>query len=129
MNSPKTDSELLVFIIDDTLISETSQASTVSGARDGRDVGASFSKRVDAVTGAISKRVSLPTSKLKQQIGSLIGVLSEVFDQAEQKENARISLDEIELTVEITTEGQLGILGSGGKAGGKGGITLKFKRN
>jgi hypothetical protein len=37
-------------------------------------------------------------------------------------------LEEIELTVEVNAEGQLGILGNGGKAGGKGGIKLKFTR-
>jgi hypothetical protein len=56
-----------------------------------------------------------------------------VFDQAErqveqQQPERRLHLEEIELTVEVNAEGQLGILGSGGKAGGKGGIKLKFTR-
>jgi hypothetical protein len=39
-----------------------------------------------------------------------------------------MQLDEIELSVEINGEGQMSILGTGGKAGGKGAIKLKFKR-
>jgi hypothetical protein len=38
-----------------------------------------------------------------------------------------MELDEIELMVEVNGEGQLGLLGNGGRAGGKGAITLKFK--
>jgi hypothetical protein len=37
-------------------------------------------------------------------------------------------LDEIELSVEINGEGKVSLIGSGAKAGGKGAITLKFKR-
>jgi hypothetical protein len=38
-----------------------------------------------------------------------------------------MELDEIELSVEVNGEGQLSLLGSGSKLGGKGAITLKFK--
>ena len=37
-------------------------------------------------------------------------------------------LDEIELVVEISGEGKIGILGNGVKVGTKGGIKLKYKR-
>ncbi len=38
-------------------------------------------------------------------------------------------LDEIELTIEISGEGEIKLWGvGGGKAGGKGAIALKFKR-
>jgi hypothetical protein len=33
------------------------------------------------------------------------------------------------LAIEISSEGQISILGSGGKLEGKGGIKLSFKRN
>ena len=124
-----SESTELIFIVDDTSSSETRDADTISGARNGRSIGGSFSKKVDALTEAIGKRVSLPTAKLKEQIGRLVKDLTEVFDHADQEANGKITLNEVELTVEVNTEGQLGILGSGGKVGGKGGITLKFKRN
>ena len=39
-----------------------------------------------------------------------------------------MQLDELELTVEINGEGQVSLLGTGGKVGTKGAIKLKFKR-
>ena len=44
------------------------------------------------------------------------------------KNNSEIALDEIELSVEINGEGKISLLGNGAKAGGKGAIKLKFKR-
>jgi hypothetical protein len=38
-----------------------------------------------------------------------------------------MELDEIELSVEVNGEGQLSLLGTGGKAGAKGAMTLKVK--
>jgi hypothetical protein len=53
-------------------------------------------------------------------------VVGDLFEQAEQKPNGMV-LDEVELSVEINAEGQVSIMGSGGKLGSKGAITLKFK--
>ncbi len=55
-------------------------------------------------------------------------VLGQTFEQAERN-NSKIQLDEIELTVEINGKGQVGLLGIGGEVGSKGAIKLKFKRN
>ncbi|MEK7677803.1 MAG: hypothetical protein AAB676_18395 [Verrucomicrobiota bacterium] len=38
------------------------------------------------------------------------------------------NLDTITLSVEITAKGKVGLLGSGGEIGGKGGLTFTFKR-
>ncbi len=38
-----------------------------------------------------------------------------------------LQLDLVELSVEISSEGQVSILGSGGKLGGKGGLKLTFR--
>ena len=38
-----------------------------------------------------------------------------------------MALEEVELMVEVNGEGQLSLLGTGGKAGAKGAMTLKFK--
>ncbi len=66
---------------------------------------------------------------LKGNMSQFLGVLEETFDQAEQTYSNKIQLSEIELTVEINGKGQVGLLGTGGEVGGKGGIKLKFKRN
>jgi hypothetical protein len=57
-------------------------------------------------------------------------VLGKVFSQAENqaKGNTGMQLEEIELSVEISGEGEVKLLGSGAKAGGKSGIKLTFKR-
>jgi hypothetical protein len=117
------DEQELVFILETPVTQET------EGGRSGNDIGGSFSSKVkERLLDSIQARVPVPVERLKANVTHLLAVLGEVFDQAEHQPNSRISLDEIELTVEVNAEGQLGILGSGGKAGGKGGITLKFKR-
>ena len=69
--------------------------------------------------------------------------MNRIFSQAEQSkedgsatepsatpvlDKKRLQLNEVSLAVEITAEGGLSILGTGGKLGGKGGITLKFTK-
>lgn len=69
--------------------------------------------------------------------------MNRVFSEAEQAtenksdaeslvpgatDKKKLQLTEVSLAVEITGEGTLSILGTGGKLGGKGGITLKFAR-
>ena len=49
--------------------------------------------------------------------------------QQRSQELAGMELDEIELSVEINGEGQVSLLGTGGKVGGSSGMTLKFKRS
>ena len=39
-----------------------------------------------------------------------------------------LALEQVELSIEISSEGQVSILGTGGKLEGKGGIKLSFKR-
>ena len=39
-----------------------------------------------------------------------------------------MQLNEVTLSVEINGEGQVSLVGTGGKLGNKGGITLKFTR-
>jgi hypothetical protein len=56
----------------------------------------------------------------------LLQVVGDVFDQASRQSG--LQLDEIELAVEINAEGQVSLLGNGGKLADKGAIKLKFKR-
>jgi hypothetical protein len=55
-------------------------------------------------------------------------VVGELFSEAERR-NSGMQLEEIELSVKINGEGEVSLFGiAGTKAGGEGGITLKFKR-
>ena len=62
-------------------------------------------------------------------MADFLRVMGRVVRRAQQSagELGGMELDEIELAVEVNTEGQLSLLGSGGKVGGKGAMTLKFK--
>ena len=64
---------------------------------------------------------------LKGNLGEFIEVIEGAVDRAEQSQR-KMQLDELELTVEINGEGQVSLLGTGGKVGTKGAIKLKFKR-
>ncbi|MDY7003877.1 MAG: hypothetical protein SWX82_07930 [Cyanobacteriota bacterium] len=65
---------------------------------------------------------------LETEMGHLIDVFERLLSRAEKQTQTEIQLDEIELSVEVNGEGKVSLFGSGGKAGGKGAIKLKFKR-
>ena len=102
----------------------------VDGERDGtRDIGGGFgeppaARIVRAVTQR--KRVSLDAQALKVQVENMLAIMNDVFNQADAQTGLR--LDEVELSVEINAEGQLSIVGNGGKLGNTGGMKLKFTR-
>ena len=72
------------------------------------------------------KRISLEAKALKTQMQEMISVIDELFNQATVQTG--LSLNEVELSVEIDVEGQISIVGNGGKVGHKGGISLRFTR-
>ncbi|MGD1809711.1 Pepco domain-containing protein [Dapis sp. BLCC M126] len=66
---------------------------------------------------------------LETEMERLINIVERLLTRTEKQAQAtEIQLDEIELSVEVNAEGKVSILGTGAVAGGKGGITLKFKR-
>lgn len=79
---------------------------------------------------AQEKAVKVPVSELEQKMSRFLQSVGRIFRQAEQQTNrlSGIQLDEIELSVEISGEGEIKLIGTGGKAGGKGAIKLTFKR-
>lgn len=115
------------------VIAETEAAIEVKtipdGARDGSDTGGSFGREpvIETVTTLKRKRVPLDAIALKAQMDGLLQVVGDLFTQADQQTG--MSLSEVELSVEINAEGQVSIIGNGGKLGNKGGITLKFVRH
>ncbi|BAY20365.1 hypothetical protein NIES2100_01060 [Calothrix sp. NIES-2100] len=73
-------------------------------------------------------RRKVEVTKLKQEMKGFLQAMREMLDEAEEP-NSKMQLDEVELSVEINGEGQVSLFGlGGGKAGGKGAMTFKFKR-
>ncbi len=119
------DKQAGLWFVTDVETSETVEV--VEGGRGSEDVGGGFgSSAVQAVRKSLTQRVQISADELKQQIGNLIGVVGEVFDQSHKQ--TALSLEQVELSIEVSSEGQVSILGSGGKLEGKGGIKLCFKR-
>jgi hypothetical protein len=76
-------------------------------------------------------RIAVRAEQLEQGVTAFLQVMGRVLRQAKQNavELGEMELDEIELSVEVNGEGQLSLLGNGGKMGGKGAMKLKFKMN
>ncbi len=107
---------------------ETSETVRVTeGGRSSEDTGGGFGpSAVQSVRKNLTQRVQISADDLKRQIGNLTAIIGDVFDQA--RAETGLTLEEVELSVEVSSEGQVSILGSGGKLEGKGGIKLSFKR-
>lgn len=77
--------------------------------------------------GQVINRMSV--EKLETEMSKFLRMTSRIFSQAEQqKSQSGLQLEEIELAVEINGSGQVKLVGTGGTAGAKGAIKLKFKR-
>ncbi len=102
----------------------------VEGRRGGVDRGGGFNipgRVFEAAQVVVTrKRVPLDAKALKAQMQGMLAVVNELFDQATTQTG--LQLNEVELSVEINAEGQLSLVGNGGKLGNKGGIKLKFVR-
>lgn len=113
----------LIWIVTD----EPTPVIVADGSRDGRK-GNPF-EEPEAVELIRQHRVPVSAEKLRQEVTNFLSVIGQVFQQAQQSASSfsGVELDEIELSVEVNGEGQLSLLGSGGKVGGKGAMKLKFK--
>jgi len=76
------------------------------------------------------KEVKLPISQLEQNMTQFLRLIGRLFKQVDQEigSESGMKLDEVELSVEISGEGEVKLV-AGGKAAGKGAIKLKFKRD
>lgn len=101
----------------------------VQGARRSDDIGGGFGPQdgIERLRSIVRKRKPVDALLLKSQMSGLLKVVKDLFDEA--GEQTGMQLTEAELTVEITAEGQVSLVGNGGKLGNKGGITLKFTRS
>ena len=73
------------------------------------------------------ERKTLDATLLKQQMSGLLKVVGSLFEEAEQQTGMRLT--EVELSVEISGEGEVSLVGNVAKVGNQGGITLKFTRS
>lgn len=123
--TPKT----IWIITEETEAVTTSHETVTRGSRSSRDMGGRLGAEITETTEVvITRRKSVEVGKLKQEMQGFLQAMREMLDEADQPDS-KIQLDEIELSVEINGEGQISLFGiGGGKAGGKGAMTFKFKR-
>jgi hypothetical protein len=115
-------------------VAETS-TKTISGARSSGDTGGLLGSKTTEEQIIVTKekdkvvitRRKVEVTKLKQEMRGFIQAMRECLDEADT-DDSKIRLDEVEVSVEVNGEGQLSLFGTGGKVGGKGSLTFKFKR-
>lgn len=106
---------------------ESDLQKTPTGARSSSDTGGRLGEQERSAEVAATERSQVDVSKLKLEMQGFLKAMREMLDEADPP-SAKIRLDEVELSVEINGEGQVSLFGVGGKAGGKGAMTFKFKR-
>lgn len=76
------------------------------------------------------REVRLPVAQLEQNMSQFLHLIGRLFKQVDQEigSESGMKLDEVELSVEISGEGEVKLV-AGGKAAGKGAIKLKFTRS
>ncbi|MEH1825671.1 MAG: hypothetical protein V7L22_09955 [Nostoc sp.] len=112
---------------------EVPQISIPDGAKGGSINRGSWGEetiRDSTVSKGVGDAVKVSAQTLEQNMTHFLKLVGSLFSQAEQqaKVNSKMQLDEIELSVEISADGEVKLIGSGVKAGSKGAIKLKFKR-
>ena len=108
---------------------ETYSQEPKTGARDSsHDTGGRLgSETLEEIEVVARERKPVEVEKLKREMKGFLQAMREMLDEAEPPDS-KMCLDEVTLSVEINGEGQISLFGVGGKAGGKGGMTFKFKR-
>ena len=105
---------------------ESDRQETPTGCRSSSDIGGRLGEQESSPVAA-TERSQVDVSKLKLEMQGFLKAMREMLDEADPP-SAKIRLDEVELSIEINGEGQVSLFGVGGKAGGKGAMTFKFKR-
>jgi hypothetical protein len=111
------------------------QISVTDGSKGGSGTGVSWADEVQTETSGakgLVRGVPVRVQELEQNMASFLQVVQRLFRQAEQQAdgNSGMQLDEVELSVEISGNGEIKLLATAGlKAEAKGAIKLKFKRS
>ncbi|BCL34847.1 hypothetical protein [Nostoc sp. MS1] len=84
----------------------------------------------DTTSRGVGDAVKVSAETLEQNMTNFLQVVGRLFSRAEKQAdtNSGLKLEEIELSIEISGEGEVKLIGNGAKAGGKGAIKLTFKR-
>jgi hypothetical protein len=69
----------------------------------------------------------VPAEKLRSNFEELVKALAKTLTMPDSIGSFEVEALDIEL--ELTAEGQIGLLGTGGKVGGKGSLTLRLKHS
>jgi len=111
------------------VMDETPAVILPDGSRSGQDSGNPYDYPTEIVRTPGRRGTPVSAEKLEQGMAEFVQALGRVLQHIKQSTHqlAGMALDEIELSVEVNTEGQVSLLGTGGKAGAKGAMTLKFK--
>lgn len=115
------------------IVTDEPQISIPDGTRGGIGRGSDWGEetgREYSGSKGVGDAVRVSAQKLEQEMTHFLQVVGTLFKNAENqaKVNSGMQLSEIELSVEISGEGQVKLIGNGAKAGGKGAIKLTFKR-
>lgn len=70
------------------------------------------------------KRVPVQAEMVKAEMNGLLKIVGEVFEGA--RSQVGLQLEEVELSVDINTRGQVSLVGTGGELGSKGAILTNF---
>jgi len=122
---PETPSDSIWIVTDDT-----SPITIPDGTKGGTLRGGDWGDETRETPKGSTDAVKISADKLEAEMSHFLQVVGRLFSRAEQqaKVNSGMQLEEIELSVEISGEGQVKLIGSGAKASGKGAIKLTFKR-
>ncbi len=106
------------------ITTETPQAKDDNGSKSG-----SSWRKPSAIT-PVTKANKVSAQKVEAELSKFLQVVGGLLSRAQKQvpPDSGLRLDEIELSVEVNGQGEVKFLGTGGKVGSKGGITLKFKR-
>ena len=104
---------------EDYIVIVTDEADEVSMPIDGeKGWGEEVRKRISSI-----KEVRLPVSQLEENMNQFLKLIGRLFKQVDQQVGTEsdMKLDEVELAVEVSGEGEVKLV-AGGKAAGKGSI-------
>ncbi len=73
-------------------------------------------------------RAVIDVDKLEAEMQNFFGVMGKVIGSLSQ-EVGSYKVDTITVSAEVSAQGKVSLLGTGGEVGGKGGLSLTFKRS
>ena len=112
-----------LWIITDTI----AEVEEVEEGKGGLDIGGNYNDLPTSDDRSSRQRSYISAEDLQQNLGEFIEVVEVSFDRAESSKS-KLQLEEIELSIEISGNGKVSLLGIGGEAAAKGAVKLKFKR-